>query len=110
MTPTTKTPATADGTPSGVPELIPLHRLPDVIPSSRPGKRLALATLYRWVQRGRLSTIKVGGCRYVTPTGLARLFGPDVFDLAVAPACPPANRALRAGERLDQLMRKGAQR
>jgi len=92
------------------PELIPIHRLPEYIPSSRANKRLSIPTVYRWILQGRLKSRKVGGSRYVTAEDLAEFLRGD-------PAVPrpfPCDRSLRAAERagqeLDTLIGKGGRR
>lgn len=90
---------------SQLPELIPLHQLPALIPSSRPGKRLAIATVYRWAQQGRIRTVKIGGSRYVVRDALAQL-----FSAADSPSDDPrpetrGTDAHRAGLALDRLLR-----
>lgn len=91
-----------------LPELIPLHRLPDLIPSSHRGKKLALATLYRWAASGRLPTVKVGGGRYVTQGDLARILSARQLS-EPAPAGPTSAGKL-AGAELDRLLMKRARR
>ncbi len=57
-------------------ELIPVGRLPSLIPSSRPGKRLNLATIWRWSTHGvrgaRLETVLIGGVRYTSGAAVTR--------------------------------------
>lgn len=88
-----------------LPELIPLHQVPDLIPSSRRGKRLALATLYRWSMRKKLATIKVGGGRYVTRDAMLALTHGE--STAAPPARTASERARCAGEELDRLIKGG---
>lgn len=89
-----------------LPELIPIHRLPDLIPSSRRGKKLALATIYRWCQQGRIPTLKVGGGRYVTATALAELLNSDSRAAPVSEGASAAGAAFDAGVLLDRLLSK----
>lgn len=82
-------------------KFIPLHELPRLIPSSRRGKRLALATIYRWAASGRLKTSKIGGGRYVSHDDLLEfLHGPTS-----AESCGGRNqsRAKKAGDDLTRL-------
>ena len=51
--------------------LIPLNQIPHRVPSARRGKRIGLATLYRWLDRG-LESVKIGGTRYSSTEALAR--------------------------------------
>lgn len=88
---------------SQIPELIPLHRLPDLIPSSRRGKKLALATIYRWSQRGRIPTVKIGGSRYVSASALAQILSVTADGTAARPESPNL-AAKRAGAELDALL------
>src|SRR5438045_2494641 len=94
---------------SNLPQLIPLHRLPEIIPSSRPGKKLSLATCYRWAATGRLPTVKVGGSRYVSESDLASLLDPE--NSSPSRQDPdPSGRAQRAGSELDLLLSKRSRR
>lgn len=93
-------------------ELIPLKQLPDLIPSSRPGARLALPTIYRWILRGKLKSRKIGGSLYVTVQDLADFVGAARGNDMPAGQVPAtgAAAARRAGEELDQLLRGGPNR
>lgn len=44
-------------------DLIPTAEAVKLVPSSRPGKRLALTTMHRWIERGRLRGWRIG--RYI---------------------------------------------
>ena len=90
--------------PAMIPHLIPLQRIPALIPSARPGKRLAIATVYRWVQRGRLNTVKVGGGRFVTEAELVRLLSPVEGESGGGPAPGATESARRAGAELERLL------
>jgi hypothetical protein len=91
--------------PVALPQLIPLHQVPDLIPSSRRGKRLALATLYRWAIRKKLATIKIGGSRYVTRDALVALTRGESTAGLRGPTA--TERAQQAGEQLEQLIKGG---
>lgn len=88
-------------------ELIPIKRLPDLLPSSRPGKRIALATIYRWILRGKLRSRKIGGSVYVTVDDLIDFIG-SRSQQGARPTGHPASEmsaaADRAGEELDRLL------
>src|SRR5947207_1580606 len=90
-----------------LPQEIPLHRIREIIPSSRRGKKLALGTLYRWKSSGRLHTIKIGGSLYVTLEDLTKLLrsAPSGLDGNVVEL---PSRAQRAAIELDRLLKKGA--
>src|SRR4051812_48009729 len=88
-----------------LPELIPLHRLPDLIPSPRRGKKLALATIYRWSQRGRIPTVKIGGSRYVSSATLSQLCKTITQPASSAPKSDDVD-AKRASAALDALLTK----
>jgi hypothetical protein len=47
-------------------DLIPIRAATGLLPSRRPGKRLALSTLYRWLAQGRLRSWKLVGGRFVS--------------------------------------------
>ncbi len=93
-----------NGVRQQLPDLVPIHELPDLIPSSRRGKKLALATLYRWAQQGRIPTVKIGGSRYVARDALAQLF--SAVDSSGTDPRAEANGtdAVRAGLALDRLL------
>jgi hypothetical protein len=82
-------------------ELIPVHALPDLMPSSRRGKKLALATIYRWILKGKLKSVRIGGGRFVTPAWLAEFIESSG---AVPSMTHPADAARRAGIELDRLL------
>ena len=58
--------------------LIPLTEVSRRLPRRRRGKRIHVATIYRWAQKGlrgiRLEAIQVGGCRCTSVEGLQRFF------------------------------------
>jgi hypothetical protein len=77
-------------------ELIPLTKIPDLIPSTTPGRRLAFATIWRWTTYGvrgrRLETVRIGGSSYTSREAIARFAEhPGECDTLQAPA-----RALRS--------------
>ena len=84
-------------------ELIPIHRLPALIPSSRRGKTLAMPTIYRWIESGRLKTLKIAGGRYVTAGDLEAFLGGDVDMAARSVAGDATAGADTAGKELDML-------
>jgi hypothetical protein len=90
-----------DSLTPALPKLIPLHRVLDYIPSSRRGRKLSLATLYRWSARGQLPTQKIGGSRYVAVESLLNLMQPRLGG-----DTPPLNQpnARHAGDELDRLL------
>jgi hypothetical protein len=57
-------------------QVIPLKQVE--VPSSRPGKRVHVATIYKWATRGvggcRLETILCGGVRCTSKEALQRFF------------------------------------
>ena len=59
-----------------VENLIPISEVPLRIPSSRPGKRINVRTLYRWQREGRLETVRIGGRWYTSEEALERLSQP----------------------------------
>ena len=82
-------------------ELIPLHRLPDLIPSSRKGKTLAMPTIYRWIESGRLKTLKIAGGRYITAGVLEAFLGGDEGMAAPSGTGDATAGADAAGKELD---------
>src|SRR5689334_22581299 len=82
-------------------ELFPLRDVPKRIPK-RAGRRLHIATVYRWAQHGlggtRLETLRVGGTRYTSLAALQRFF--DNLS-ALDPSSQPPIAAVRALGRRD---------
>jgi len=60
----------------GTERLIPLREVGDFVPSARPGKRLNVATVWRWATsgaRGRvLETVKIGGSTFTSIEAVER--------------------------------------
>ncbi|WP_169973105.1 DUF1580 domain-containing protein [Tautonia rosea] len=56
--------------------LIPIGQVPDLIPSSRAGKRVHVSTIWRWVLAGvrgvQLETVTIGGSRYTSREAVQR--------------------------------------
>ncbi len=75
-------------------ELIPVHELPNLIPSCRKGKKLALATVYRWILKGRLPTLRIGGGRFVTAAALAQFIQTPCSQAMIT---DPVDTARKAG-------------
>ena len=57
-------------------DLIPINEARRLLPSSQPGKRLALPTLYRWVHSGKLPAVRILGHYYVRRADLLALVEP----------------------------------
>ena len=90
-----------------LPELIPLHEIPKIVPSTRPGKRIHLSTVYRWAMSGRLPSVKIAGGRYVTKDALLQLVnGAEPKRRPV----PPNERARAASAELQRLLGKPRQK
>ena len=57
-------------------ELVPLAKIPEVLPRGQSGKKIHRATGFRWALKGirgiRLETIKVGGSRFTSHEALSR--------------------------------------
>lgn len=47
-------------------DLIPAIEATKLLPSSRTGKRIAVQTVYRWIENGRLRGWRLGGCVFVS--------------------------------------------
>jgi len=56
--------------------LIPLNQVAEHIPSSRPGKKLNVGTVWRWASAGvrsvKLETVSIGNSRYTSREALER--------------------------------------
>ncbi|QDV34107.1 DUF1580 domain-containing protein [Tautonia plasticadhaerens] len=56
--------------------IIPLGQVSALIPSSRPGKRTHISTIWRWATKGvkgaRLETVTIGGSRYTSREAVQR--------------------------------------
>jgi hypothetical protein len=59
-------------------KLYPLRILTLLLPSSRGGRKLHLATVHRWRAEGKFSARKIGGCWYVSGAEVRRLLAPDI--------------------------------
>jgi hypothetical protein len=81
-------------------DFIPLAEAPDHFPRRR-GKKVSLATVYRWTQSGcngiRLHTVMVGGVRYTSPLAIEQFVANltaardgTAPSRVLAPACPTA--------------------
>lgn len=89
-------------------ELIPITRLPDLIPSSRRGRKLSMPTVYNWMNRGKLRTRKIGGSRYVLGEDLADFLQGDAVPASPLAGPGRTTAAKEAGDELDQILsRKG---
>lgn len=97
------------------PDLCPISQAAKLFPSPN-GKKIHIATLWRWVQEGRrgiqLETVVVGGRRYTTPEA-AREFCEALTSKAtrttVAPPTRSPGRRDRATTRANaELEAKGA--
>jgi hypothetical protein len=58
--------------------MISLHDVPRLLPRTKPGRKIAISTVYRWTAKGikgvRLETIQVGGRRCTSKQALERFF------------------------------------
>lgn len=50
--------------------LVDVRRIPDLLPRNSSGKKVALATIYRWIQRYNLPVIRVGARQYSSTEAL----------------------------------------
>jgi len=66
--------------------LIPLSQVPKLLPCSRPGCKVSLANVYRWVVSGALPAVKIGGRYFVHPDDLASMAQPVERPKAHEPA------------------------
>lgn len=89
-------------------DLIPLNRIPDLLPSSRSGKRVARTTIIRWFLKGLLKGRKIGGSWFVTAHDLAQFVDSKSKEhpLSMAEASAARLSAQRAGAELDRLLGK----
>jgi hypothetical protein len=56
--------------------LIPLIDVPKLLPKGPGGKRVHVATIYRWCFSGRLQAVKIAGRYYTTREAIAALAEP----------------------------------
>jgi hypothetical protein len=73
MNTTTQTDANAP--PPNLAELIPLKDVPGLLPRQA-GKKVHVATIYRWCFSGRLQAVKIAGRYYTTREAIAALAEP----------------------------------
>ncbi len=91
--------------------LIPLSEVAAYVPSSRPGKRLNVATVWRWATAGvgghRLETVKVGGSTYTSVEAVKRFVQqPRRREPQVFYQPNPQPRPRRAPEDADRQLRQ----
>ncbi len=61
-----------------VPEdLIGLAEACRLIPSRKPGRHLSIASLFRWIQRGKIRGWRIGGSWFVSRAAVRALFVPS---------------------------------
>lgn len=82
------------------PKLRPLAEYSDRLPSSRRGKRLHRATLFRWVSPGvrggiALRSVRLGGCRYTSDAWVAEFMRAT----SAADSLPHPRRSVSAEKR-----------
>jgi hypothetical protein len=93
--------------------LIPLREVGSIIPSSRYGKRLNFATIWRWAMHGargrRLEAVKLGGSLYTSREAISRfaehVTGSDTPTSPAPAVRSPAQRQRdqeRAAKMLDE--------
>lgn len=87
--------------------IIPISEVSKLLPSSRPGKKLNAATVFRWAQSGRLETVKVGGARYTSREALARFAQPTARPPAATPAKTQARREQDIAAAEERLRARG---
>jgi hypothetical protein len=81
-------------------KLRPLAEYSDRLPSSRRGRMIHRATLWRWALKGTgggilLPTVRLGGCRYTCDANVAQF----MRQLSVPGPRPTAPNAMRPEER-----------
>lgn len=87
-------------------ELIALRELPKLLPKRPNGKRVHLATIYRWIQRGvrgvRLRATKIGGSTFIEQRNLDDFIDKlsEPKESAISPITPKART--RAAERASK--------
>ena len=83
--------------------LVPLGQVPTIVPSSHPGKRLNIATVWRWATHGvrgvQLESILIGGARYTSREAVARFVDALNGTRDGAPAAPVPTPARRQRQR-----------
>lgn len=52
--------------------LVEIRRIPDLLPRNTRGNKIGLATVYRWIARDALPTLKIGGRQYTSTQALQR--------------------------------------
>ena len=80
-------------------DLIPIRELPAVLPKQANGKRIHIATVYRWIQRGVagicLEATKLGGKTYVSKEAIEQFCD----QISNKPGEPPSIRTTKARQK-----------
>jgi hypothetical protein len=75
------------------------------LPGTKPGAKIGMATLTRWIRSGLLESVKLGGRRFTSIEALQR-FAVAEKQTAAAPAPPPTRKSeavvRRVNSRLDR--------
>jgi hypothetical protein len=74
-------------------KLVRVDQLPNLLPCGKRGKRVAISAVYRWMQRGGLPFLRIGGSRYTSLRAVQawaqlRTTGNSTMKVAAPPAVP----------------------
>lgn len=81
-------------------DLIGLAEACSLLPGIRPGKRLHIATLYRWARDGILPSWRIGRGTFVSKSDVLALARPNVPRPRLQPAIERGEEHRRAVEKL----------
>jgi|ERR1700721_454592 len=85
-------------------EWMPIAEVVQLLPSCRPGKRLHLSTVHRWVSQGRLEARRQGRWLFVRREDVMRLMEP----VETRPAPQERKQAQNKADRLREQQREWA--
>ena len=98
-------------------QLIPIRKVPRLLPRQTNGKRVHLSAVYRWMQRGRrgvcLEYLKIGGRRFTSIEAVQRFAeacthadqGPSPNERLAAPTSKQRQReAEKAAKRMEEIL------
>lgn len=94
-------------------QLVSMAQATGLVPTRTSGKKIHVATLYRWANVGlhgvRLETVQIGGHRYTSKEALGRFFQALTVRAEATPA-HDEDRVARVRRQLDERLGRGRAR